>query len=107
MLMEIAKLKAICEEFRMNGLKMENMAKAAYERLRSAGIPCESPYFYRGASEWFKIGDGTLYVNEEENFKKYKYLCISVDKQYVNPIKSVMKELGIEEYPHIPAKKRR
>ena len=107
MSVEISEIKKACEEFRLAGCRMEKMAEGVCERLKSVGIPCESPYFYRGVSEWFKIGNGTLYVNEEENFKKFKYLCVSVDKQYVKPIKSVMKELGIEEYPHIPAKKRR
>jgi hypothetical protein len=104
MFMEIAEIKKACEEFRLAGYRMEKMARKAYERLVSAGIPCERPFFYRGLAEWINVGSGMISI-EERKGKKFEYFCISVDEKYTKPIKSVMKDLGIEEYIYSSAKK--
>lgn len=100
--MEMAEIKKACEEFRLAGYRMEKMAKKAYERLRSAGVSCESPYLYRGLAEWINVGkNGMISISEKEE-KKFEYFCISVHKKYVKPIESVMKDLGVEEYIYSP-----
>jgi hypothetical protein len=81
---------------------MKKIAKASYERLRSAGVPCERPFFYRGLAEWINVGkNGMISISEKED-KKLEYFCISVHKKYVKPIECIMKDLGIEEYIYSP-----
>jgi hypothetical protein len=101
--MEIAKVKAACEEFRLAGYRMEKIAKTTYEQLKSAGVPCGSPYSYHGLAEWINVEkNGMISIEEKKDDKKFEYFCISVNKKYVKPIKSVMKDLGIEEYIYSP-----
>jgi len=86
----------LCSIYKMT---MENIAKTAYEQLKSAGIPCESPFFYRGLEEWIQVGkNGLISIKEKKDDKKFEYLSVYIPKKYVKTIDEIMKNLGIERY---------
>ena len=78
---------------------MENIAKTAYEQLKSVGIPCESPFFYHGLAEWIRVGkNGLISIEEKKDDKKFEYLPVYIPKRYIKTIERIMKNLGIERY---------
>jgi hypothetical protein len=98
---DIAKMAEIaCEQFRLSREKMERIAKNAYEQFRSAGIPCEDPFCYRGLAEFIRVGRGSMTI--EENDKKFEYFYNRIPKKYAKKVESIMKNLGVEKYVNSP-----
>lgn len=79
--------------------RMEKISKDACEQLRSAGIPCNGMFTYRGLAEFIQIGKrGNITIEGKEGRESFEYFHCYVPRKYIKKIGMVMKNLGIERY---------